>query len=105
MKSSILKNIILSCSIIISVQSCKTKTYFIKQFNKNEIVIEYFDSGKVKRIYNYKNGLKDGLYCEYNEIGGFILVKGYYKKDKKDGIWIWKVNENSIVKMIGTTSF
>jgi len=74
-------------------------------FNGYENRIEYFDKGswsKRKKEIFYFNGKKHGLFLEW-DIYGDKVVEGYYKMERKDGIWTsWldgiKVEQKTFVK-------
>ena len=46
----------------------------------------FYTTGKVKEWYNYKNGLKNGLFEELS-IYGYLTLKGEFKDGEKDGTW------------------
>jgi uncharacterized protein len=54
--------------------------------NGNGTKTLYFPNGKLKEKYNYKEGLRDGP-CEDWSINGYILLKGSFKQERKDGEW------------------
>jgi antitoxin component YwqK of YwqJK toxin-antitoxin module len=54
--------------------------------NGNGTKTAYFPNGKLKEKYNYKDGLRDGP-CEDWSINGYILLKGNFKQERKDGEW------------------
>lgn len=64
----------------------------INRYDENEEKtgewIEFYEELKVKSIYNYKNGLLDGYYKEYNELGNLTISILYEK-----GRLIEQVNE------------
>ena len=49
--------------------------------------IEYFESGKIKRVSHYTDGSLHGEYTEYFE-SGKVYKSGYYVGGKKSGEWI-----------------
>ena len=50
----------------------------------SEVVKEYYDSGKLKREENYKNGKLEGITKSYYESGA-LKTEIYYKNGKAEG--------------------
>ena len=48
----------------------------------------YYNTGRVKEWYNYKNGLKNGPFEEFS-IGGYITLSGSFKDGEKDSTWTY----------------
>jgi len=48
---------------------------------------EFFESGKASKVTHYIAGHAEGGYQELGE-QGTVRVKGSFKNDQKDGIWI-----------------
>ena len=51
----------------------------------SEVVKEYYDSGKLKREENYKNGKLEGITKSYYESGA-LKTEIYYKNGKAEGL-------------------
>lgn len=62
-------------------------------------IIPYPESKKINELIHYNDGLKNGLYKKYYE-NGDIAIKGYYKRDKKNGKWIYYNSLGQIQKKI-----
>lgn len=97
-----------------------SKILSIGNYDKGKLYgsyIEYYYNGNIMNIYEYKDGLKDGLCKNYYENGkihfettyinnmkngisfvynesGNIIEKSYYKDDKYDGLCIYYKNNN-----------
>ncbi|MFT5778543.1 MAG: antitoxin component YwqK of YwqJK toxin-antitoxin module [Crocinitomicaceae bacterium] len=52
----------------------------------NGEMVSFYTTGKVKEWYNYKNGLRHGLF-EESSIYGHVTLKGEFKDGEKDGNW------------------
>jgi uncharacterized protein len=72
---------------------CYTKEFWMNDSlhshmikNGNGTKTLYFPNGRIKEIYNYKEGLRDGP-CEDWSINGYILLKGNFRQERKDGEW------------------
>ena len=59
-------------------------TQIVKNGNGN--VIEFFNSGKIKKKFSVKKGIYNGIYREYTARGK-VLVIGYYNNGMKDSTW------------------
>ena len=46
----------------------------------------YWSKGRIKEMGEYKAGVKNGLWCFYNEFG-YMVEKGYYVDGNKEGVW------------------
>jgi DNA polymerase III epsilon subunit-like protein len=75
----------------------ESKTYLGQVLNNKYDGIGELISGKEKYTGQFKEGLKNGLfriegyeYCNYNEIDIFIILYGYFKNDKKEGVFFKK---------------
>lgn len=47
----------------------------------------YYENGNIQSEINYVGGFKEGLFKLYYKNGN-IKVKGKYKKDKRNGVWL-----------------
>lgn len=54
--------------------------------NGNGTMKNYYLDNNIKEIYNFKNGLEDGLFVEF-KINGDTAVTGYYDQGIKTGTW------------------
>lgn len=70
----------------LSKDNIKSKKPFLKGYTGNWI--EYYDSGELKCVIEYMNGLKHGKSNYYNEQKVLIRTERYLA-DKKHGKWIW----------------
>lgn len=80
--------------------------YIPWEFNEENMVIRsFFESGEVREEYQYrwiwgiKNGKhqKNGFYHLYNTSGD-LLIKGFFVKEKKDGIWYYYDENGKVIK-------
>ncbi len=58
---------------------------------------ETYANGQNKFEVPLKNGLKEGMYKEYDSLGN-VLVKGRYKKNKKSGVWKYYTNDGDLIR-------
>jgi antitoxin component YwqK of YwqJK toxin-antitoxin module len=82
---------------IIPKDSIKSKNPLLKGYTGNWI--EYYDSGELRCVIEYMNGLKHGKSNYYNEQKVLIRTERYLT-DKKHGKWIWYW-DNKKVKELG----
>jgi hypothetical protein len=57
---------------------------YFKNGLKNDTWIKWFGNGKIREVYNWKNGRLHGSHHAYSETGE-LLVKEVYRKGKKHG--------------------
>lgn len=79
-----------------------TDTAAVTPYNKKgEIDGEaktFYESGTLKEITTYKNGLQDGKYAEYN-INGSVSYYGFYVNGSGEGYWRY-YNDNGTIREI-----
>ncbi|MCI2229947.1 hypothetical protein MC378_12285 [Polaribacter sp. MSW13] len=77
---------------IYKTKKTKLKTGNFKQYNEN---------GKIKSITSFnEKGKKDGIYYYFNNLGE-VITKGYYKNDKREGVWKYSdENKNNRARII-----
>lgn len=56
-------------------------------------------------IGNYKNGLKDGEWLEYDSNGKFIFKKGHYRNGEPTGIWQEFTEQTVATKLLKTAEY
>jgi len=54
--------------------------------NGTGIKTTFYPNGKVKEFYNYKDGLRDGIF-EERSINGYLFLTGFFKQERKEGEW------------------
>ena len=57
-----------------------------KIVNGSGTKLTYYPNGKLKEKYNYEEGLRHGSFEEWS-IGGYLLLTGNFKNERKDGEW------------------
>lgn len=78
----------------------------IKNFSKDGISTYYFDNGKIKSKYNYKDGVLNGFYEEFYE-NGKLKESGFYLENniaKIENYWS-ETGVQQVKKGYGTYSF
>lgn len=85
--------------------------YYYKSNNKNHLIsysldlddskldgkrTYYFENGNINYVIHYKNNLKEGLFIEYYD-DAKIYQQGEFKKDKKNGTFILKKKDGSLL--------
>lgn len=53
----------------------------------------YFPNGNVKRAEDFRRGIEDGLYVEYNDTGK-VIVRGEFIDGLEEGDWIYDVGDH-----------
>ena len=80
---------------VIENDSNKIQSFWLNDSLNTQTIVDgtgemktYFNSGKLKESYSYKNGLKDGPFVEKNpqEVS---LLSGFFKNGKKDSLWVY----------------
>jgi antitoxin component YwqK of YwqJK toxin-antitoxin module len=56
-------------------------------FGQTEVILEYWDNGKVLSQIHYLDGKRDGS-CRYFYKNGTCKAEGFYKNGKMIGLWI-----------------
>jgi len=83
-----LRNYILICSVLISIQTFGQTDTLVDGTKYN--YIDFYNNGSIKELGNYKiiknKKLKHGYWVVF-DIEGKIIEKGEYLKNKKTGIW------------------
>ena len=57
--------------------------------------ISYYSNGEVYRVFNYKNGLKDGVWKTF-DAKGMVMTTEVYKNDLKAGKWVRKLKDGRL---------
>ena len=58
---------------------------------------EYYDNGKLKKMGSFINGERNGQYQGFRQ-NGLLFVKGFYKNDKPDSLWVVRDIKGSVFK-------
>ncbi len=89
-----MKNYLLFYFCFIFCIACSSKKETIKNM-KNEIVYEYYPSGKIQQKSFYLNGKRHGLTEKYLQ-NGILYWKTNYFEDKLNGRWTWFEYKNGV---------
>lgn len=68
-------------------------------FGQTEVILEYWDNGKVLSQIHYLDGKRDGS-CRYFYKNGTCMSEGFYKNGKMIGLWV-SFFENGILEEKG----
>ena len=68
--------------------------YYINGIKTGEW-LHYSSNGSRLSLITYANGMQDGLFEEYDEFTGKVIVEGYYKNNKREGDWC-KLDSDSL---------
>lgn len=85
---------VLGCFILTFSSGCYIQR-LTNKLDKAEYVVEFYETGEVKSITYMENGQKNGLYCAYSR-SGELSAKGFYKNDKRTGVWIFMLTDGFI---------
>jgi len=66
--------------------------------NGNGEIAEYYTNGRLKSWYNYKDGLRHGVFEEAS-VHGYYLMKGSFVENKPDGKWEYYYYTGDIEKI------
>ncbi len=98
-----------------SVEQVADSTVFVEEFYlpdrlHTQTIVEgngeltvFFQTGKIKEHYNYKNGLKEGDFEEYS-IYDYPLLKGSFKEGKRHGKWTHYFYTGEVEKELNYTN-
>lgn len=67
--------------------------------SNEELLINFYDNQKVKKIYQSKNNLYDGIYMEFDR-NGYLIMYGKYAKSNRIGEWVFF--EDKMISEIGS---
>ena len=60
---------------------------FDSEGNRHGIWTFYYDNGFEERVYDYSHGQLHGMFLQFDNETGKIILRGQYKKGKKVGVW------------------
>lgn len=68
---------------------------FFKYGLKHGVWKNWFVNGNLKNLELWNKGLRNGNYSSFDN-NGTLLIKGNYKKGKKDGVWIDYLKKDTV---------